>query len=219
VLTVAGSADSIFRTLQTLPGVAATDELGSRLALRGGGPDENLTIMDGVEIHSPYRRFGLTSAFNPETLRTFELSTGAFAAHYGDRLSSLLVVENRDGDDTERFSGTFSRASRSGPGTERAVPLLPRRDQRPRPQEGQRVRARPRIAAACAGAEPKRAVPAVVPYPLPVLSACAAENSTSATPGRCLRTAAIRGIETAPGAEVGEHLAGRGRASIAGLAK
>jgi hypothetical protein len=64
--------------------------------------------MDGVEIHNPYRLFGLTSAFNPETIRTFELSTGAFEARYGDRLSSLLVVENRDGDDTQRFSGTSS---------------------------------------------------------------------------------------------------------------
>lgn len=108
VLTVAGSADNIFRTLQTLPGVAATDEFGSRLAVRGGGPDQNLTVMDGVEIHNPYRLFGLTSAFNPETIRGFELSTGAFAARYGDRLSSLLVVENRDGDESQGFSGTSS---------------------------------------------------------------------------------------------------------------
>ncbi len=102
VLTVAGSADNVFRTLQTLPGVAGVEEFGSRLAVRGGGPDQNLTVMDGVEIHNPYRLFGLTSAFNPETIRTFELSTGAFAARYGDRLSSLLVVENRDGDDTQK---------------------------------------------------------------------------------------------------------------------
>ena len=76
--------------------------------MRGGGPDQNLTVMDGVEIHNPYRLFGLTSAFNPETIRTFELSTGAFAARYGDRLSSLLVVENRDGDDARRLRGTSS---------------------------------------------------------------------------------------------------------------
>jgi hypothetical protein len=108
VLTVAGSADNVFRTLQTLPGVVGVEEFGSRLSVRGGGPDENLTVMDGVEIHNPYRLFGLTSAFNPETIRSFELSTGAFAARYGDRLSSLLVIENRDGDDTQRLSGTSS---------------------------------------------------------------------------------------------------------------
>jgi hypothetical protein len=108
VLTVAGAADNVFRTLQTLPGVAGVEDFGSRLAVRGGSPDQNLTVMDGVEIHNPYRLFGLTSAFNPETIRSFELSAGAFPARYGDRLSSLLVVENRDGDDARRIRGTSS---------------------------------------------------------------------------------------------------------------
>ncbi len=54
----------------------ATDELGSRISVRGGSPDENLTIMDGVEIHNPYRLFGLTSAFNPETVARFDFSPG-----------------------------------------------------------------------------------------------------------------------------------------------
>ena len=106
VMAVAGAADNIFRTLQTLPGVAATDEFGSRLSVRGGGPDQNLTLMDGVEIHNPYRLFGLTSAFNPETVKSFELSAGAFSAKYGDRLSSLLTVENRDGAGGKRFGGS-----------------------------------------------------------------------------------------------------------------
>lgn len=97
VLRTPGALDNIFRTLQTLPGVTATDEFGSRLAVRGGSPDQNLTMMDGVEIHDPYRLFGLTSAFNPETIQRFELATGGFSVKYGDRLSSLLLVENRDG--------------------------------------------------------------------------------------------------------------------------
>ena len=66
VLTVAGGLDKIFHVIQTLPGVVATAELGSRISVRGGSPDEKLTIMDGVEIHNPYRLFGLTSAFTPE---------------------------------------------------------------------------------------------------------------------------------------------------------
>ena len=106
VLAAAGTADNIFRVLQTMPGVAATEEFGSRLSVRGGSPDENLTIMDGVEIHNPYRLFGLTSAFNPETVSRFELTAGGFGAPYGDRLSSLLLVENRAGDPTTRFKGT-----------------------------------------------------------------------------------------------------------------
>ncbi|MFA5910749.1 MAG: TonB-dependent receptor [Vicinamibacterales bacterium] len=108
VLRTPGALDNVYRTLQTLPGVAATEEFGSRLAVRGGSPDQNLTVMDGVEIHDPYRLFGLTSAFNPETIQRFELSTGGFSALYGDRLSSLLVVENRDGTRSQAFGGSAS---------------------------------------------------------------------------------------------------------------
>ena len=106
VMAVAGAADNVFRTLQTLPGVVATTEFDSRLSVRGGSPDENLTVMDGVEIHNPYRLFGLTSAFNPETVRAFDLYAGAFSARYGDRLSSLLVVENRAGTDARALRGS-----------------------------------------------------------------------------------------------------------------
>ena len=108
VLSTAGSLDNPFRTLQTLPGVAGTDEFGSKLSVRGGAPDQNLTMMDGVEIHNPYRLFGLTSAFNPETVSRFDLLAGGFGAKYGDRLSSVVVVENRDGDAGRRFSGSSS---------------------------------------------------------------------------------------------------------------
>jgi hypothetical protein len=95
VLQVAGSVDNIFRTLDTLPGVASVEDYGSRLSVRGGSPDQNLTIMDGVEIHDPFRLAGLTSAFNPEIIEDFQLTAGGFGAKYGDRLSSILVVDNR----------------------------------------------------------------------------------------------------------------------------
>jgi hypothetical protein len=108
VLSTAGSLDNPFRTLQTLPGVAGTDEFGSKLSVRGGAPDQNLTLMDGVEIHNPYRLFGLTSAFNPEAVGRFELLAGGFGARYGDRLSSVVLVENRDAAASRRFSGSSS---------------------------------------------------------------------------------------------------------------
>lgn len=114
VLQVAGAVDNIFRALQTLPGIAATEEFGSRLAVRGGTPDQNLTVMDGVEIHNPYRLFGLTSAFNPETVDKFELSAGAFPAKYGDRLSSILVVENRDGQKSQGLTGSTTLSITDG---------------------------------------------------------------------------------------------------------
>ncbi len=83
VLAVAGALDNVFRTLNLPPEVAATGDFSSRLAVRGGTPDQNLTVMDGVEIHNPYRLFGLVGAFNPETVERFELAAGGFAARGG----------------------------------------------------------------------------------------------------------------------------------------
>jgi hypothetical protein len=106
VVAVAGGAENVFRVVQLLPGVAGTDEFGGRLAVRGGSPDQNLTVMDGVEIHNPYRLLGLVSAFNPETVQGFELTAGAFEARYGDRLSSLLLVRNRHGTEARALAGS-----------------------------------------------------------------------------------------------------------------
>src|SRR5262245_37189609 len=106
VLGVAGGAENVFRVLQTLPGVAPTDDFSSRLSVRGGGPDQNLTVMDGIEIHNPYRLFGLVSAFNPETVERFELTSGACGARYGDRLSSLLVIDTRAGSSERALQGS-----------------------------------------------------------------------------------------------------------------
>jgi hypothetical protein len=106
VMAAAGAIDNVFRVLQVLPGVSGTDEFSSRLSVRGGGPDENLTVMDGVEISNPYRLQGLVSAFNPETVESFSLDTGAFGVAHGDRLSSLLVVQNRAGTDSRAIAGS-----------------------------------------------------------------------------------------------------------------
>jgi len=115
VRALAGGFENPFRALQALPGVTATDELGSRIAVRGGAPDQNLTVMDGIEIHNPFRlvipsedlaMVGLASTFNADTIETFELFPSAFDVRYGDRLSSLLVVKNREGSEAEAFQGS-----------------------------------------------------------------------------------------------------------------
>ena len=99
----AGGLENIFHTLQLLPGVTGTSDFGSRQSVRGGGPDQNLIVMDGFEIHNPYRLFGLVSGINPETVDRFELFAGAFSARYGDRLSSLLTIDTRDGSITRKI--------------------------------------------------------------------------------------------------------------------
>ncbi|HEY3886867.1 MAG TPA: TonB-dependent receptor, partial [Vicinamibacterales bacterium] len=93
----AGGVENVFHTLQLLPGVTAVSEFSSRQSVRGGGPDENMIVMDQIELLNPYRLFGVISGINPETVDRFELFAGAFPAAYGDRLSSLLVVDTRDG--------------------------------------------------------------------------------------------------------------------------
>ncbi len=108
ILRTPGALDNIFRALQTLPGVAATQEASGFMSVRGGSPDQNLTLLDGVEVHDPYRLYGLASAFNPDTIQRFDLATGGFSARYGDRLSSLLSVESRDGASDRGLRGQAS---------------------------------------------------------------------------------------------------------------
>ncbi|HEV8236088.1 MAG TPA: TonB-dependent receptor, partial [Gemmatimonadaceae bacterium] len=108
VVAMAGGLENIFHTLQLLPGVTATSDFGSRQSVRGGGPDENLIVMDHIELHNPYRLFGFVSGINPETVQQFELHTGAFSAQYGDRLSSLLVIDARDGSTKKALQGLAS---------------------------------------------------------------------------------------------------------------
>jgi hypothetical protein len=108
VLEVPGAIDNVFRALQLMPGVTAAGLFDGRLAVRGGAPDQNLTIMDGVEIHNPFRVFGAVAGPNPDTVSRFELSAGAFPARFGDRLSSVLLVETRDGRRDRPFGGSVS---------------------------------------------------------------------------------------------------------------
>jgi TonB-dependent Receptor Plug Domain len=117
VRDIAGGFDNAFRTLTALPGVVPADELGSRMAVRGGAPDQNLTIMDGIEVHNPFRLVvpaedlalvGLASTFNPDIVDRVEFHPGAFDVGYGDRLSSVLVVSNREGSQATALQGAFS---------------------------------------------------------------------------------------------------------------
>jgi hypothetical protein len=114
VLNAAGAFENVFRVLQLLPGVSGTGDVSSRLSVRGGGPDQNMTVMDGVEVHDPYRLYGLVSAFNPETVEGFELSTGAFSARYGDRLSSILTVDTRRGTSSTLATGSVGLSLTDG---------------------------------------------------------------------------------------------------------
>lgn len=105
---LAGVAEDVMRTLQALPGVSSPNDFTSQLIVRGSGPDQNLIIMDDIEIFNPYRLYGVISMFNPETALDINLITGGFPARYGDRLSAVLDVTNREGDKTTPLNGSVN---------------------------------------------------------------------------------------------------------------
>ena len=103
-----GAGEDVLRTLQALPGVSSINDFSSQLIIRGSGPDQNLIIFDDVEVFNPYRLYGAISMFNPETVEDINLITGGFPARYGDRLSAVLEVTNRDGIRNKFFSGNVN---------------------------------------------------------------------------------------------------------------
>lgn len=108
VKVLPGAVEDVLRSLRSLPGVSSPNDFSSQIVVRGSGPDENLIIMDDVEIFNPYRLYGLVSMFNPETLNDITLITGGFPAKYGDRLSAVLDVTNKEGDRNSNLKGIIN---------------------------------------------------------------------------------------------------------------
>lgn len=108
VQALPGAAEDVLRSLQTTPGVLAANDFSSQLIVRGGGPDQNLIILDDVEVFNPYRLYGVVSMFNPATVSNQTLYTAGFPARYGDRLSAALEVQSRDGDRDTALGGSFN---------------------------------------------------------------------------------------------------------------
>lgn len=98
-----GSAEDIFRVMQSLPGVATAGGKSAQLIVRGGSPDENLTLLDNIEIYNPIHfartgeSMGIISIINPSLLRGVDFMTGGFPAKYGDKMSSVFEMSLVDG--------------------------------------------------------------------------------------------------------------------------
>lgn len=108
VKNLAGGAEDVLRSLTSLPGVTGISDMSSQFAVRGSGPEQNLILIDGFEVINPYRLYGFTSMFNPETVSEIDLQTGGFNAEYGDRLSSVLSVRSRSGNTDRLLSGKIN---------------------------------------------------------------------------------------------------------------
>ncbi len=93
---VMGEAD-LMKALQYLPGAQSGSEGMSGLYVRGGAPDQNLILLDGVSLYSVNHLFGFFSVFNTDAISNVSLTKGGFPARYGGRLSSVIEVKMKDG--------------------------------------------------------------------------------------------------------------------------
>ena len=88
----------VLKVLQLLPGVQSGTEGSAGLYVRGGSPDENLMLIDGVPVYNVNHMFGFFSAFNADAIKNVTLYKGSFPAHYAGRLSSVVDVRMKEGD-------------------------------------------------------------------------------------------------------------------------
>lgn len=109
---VSGPGRDVLMSMKTLPGVSARSSLEARFSVRGGNPDENLVLINDTQVYSPYHlkwnKYGTsTGLFNLDLVEKVQLSSGGFSARYGDKLSSLLQIDYREGN-REQFRGKAS---------------------------------------------------------------------------------------------------------------
>ena len=93
----------IFRSFQLMPGISAANEHTSGLYVRGGTPDQALTLYDGFTVYNVDHLFGFFSAFNSNSIKDVQLYKGVFDAKYGGRLSSVVEITGKDGNN-RRFN-------------------------------------------------------------------------------------------------------------------
>ncbi|RNC79724.1 MAG: TonB-dependent receptor [Balneola sp.] len=95
----------IFRSLQLLPGVSGTNENSSGLYIRGGTPDQNLVLLDGMTVYKVDHFFGFFSAFNANAIKDVQIYKGTFPAKYGGRTSSVVDLTGKSGSTTNIKGG------------------------------------------------------------------------------------------------------------------
>lgn len=104
---VALGEPDVLKTVQLMPGVQSGMEGFTGIYVRGGGPDENLFLLDGVPIYNVNHLFGVMSVFTPEAVKKVTLYKGSFPTRYGGRISSVVDVRSIEGNNKE-FHGSVS---------------------------------------------------------------------------------------------------------------
>lgn len=91
----------IFRIFQLMPGISGSNESSASMYVRGGTPDQNLILYDGFSIYHQEHLLGVFSAFNVNAVKDIELHKGGFDAKYGGRLSSVMEIVGKTGNDKQ----------------------------------------------------------------------------------------------------------------------
>ncbi|HEY4652525.1 MAG TPA: TonB-dependent receptor, partial [Pontibacter sp.] len=123
-----GESD-VLRTVSTLPGVVNAGEGTSGFFVRGGSADQNLVLMDDAPLFNANHLFGFFSVYNPDILKSFMLHRSGISARYGGRISSILDVSLRDGNDEKiqyelGLSPVTAKFSMDGPLSHKATVLF-----------------------------------------------------------------------------------------------
>lgn len=87
----------VLKGLQLLPGISSGNDGTIGLNIRGGGPDQNLILLDDVPIYNPSHIYGFFSVFNSDVIKDVKLLKGGMSARYSGRLSSVIDVRTKDG--------------------------------------------------------------------------------------------------------------------------
>ncbi len=95
----------VVQSLQLLPGVTNSGEGSSGFNVRGGTVDQNLVLLDEAPLYNTSHFFGLFSVFNADAIKDVTLYKGGIPAAYGGRVSSILDVRQKEGNNQE-FKGT-----------------------------------------------------------------------------------------------------------------
>ncbi|MBK9958235.1 MAG: TonB-dependent receptor [Chitinophagaceae bacterium] len=87
----------ILKTIQLLPGIRNAGEGTAGIYVRGGGADQNLIILDDAVVYNTGHLFGFFSIFNADAIKNVTLIKGGMPAQYGGRLSSVLDISMKEG--------------------------------------------------------------------------------------------------------------------------
>lgn len=102
----------VLKTIQLMPGVQSAGDGNSGFYVRGGGPDQNLILLDEATVYNASHLFGFFSVFNADAVKDMELYKGGMPAEFGGRISSVLNISMKNGNMKEfKFEGGIGTVS------------------------------------------------------------------------------------------------------------